>query len=104
MNPSIFDWRAVSLATSYPKLDPQKIIHGSKNGCMSCTMIKDAFHSVGLDLNMAHDTENLWLCLFHMDQNGSLLASATSHEGYNIVEFYTVPGKPFFTIFVLLGL
>jgi hypothetical protein len=93
MNPSIFDWRAVRWAPTYPKLDPQKIIHGSRNQCTSCTMIKDAFHSVGLDLNMAHDRQNLQLSLFHMDQDGSLLASAASREKYSIVELYTVPGK-----------
>jgi hypothetical protein len=87
MNPSIFDWRAVQWASSYPSLDPQKIVSGAKNQCMPCTMIEAAFHTVGLDLHTAHDIQRL--SLFTMSQNGSLLALAAIQGRTRVVEFYT---------------
>ena len=92
MNPSIFDWRAVKWASSYPTLDPQKIVTGTGNQCMSCTIIDSAFQSVGLDLRSLHDTQ--YLSLFKQDEKGSLLASAVLSEGCSIVvELYTVHGE-----------
>jgi hypothetical protein len=100
MDPAIFDWRAVKWASIYPKLDPQKIIHGSLNQCMSCAMIKEALHSAGLDLDMTHNKQNLSLSLFHMSQHGSLRVSAHSGigQGYKSVQLYTVPGEPLFAL------
>jgi hypothetical protein len=92
MNPSLFDWRAVPWATSYPNLDPQKVGVGADSGCVSCTIICAAFRSVGLDLRTSHDVQ--LLSLFHKDEKGSLLAMAQLAEGSNIlVELYTVQGE-----------
>jgi hypothetical protein len=92
MNPSIFDYRAVSWATSYPKLSPQKVILGTDSGCVSCTIIDAAFQSVGLDLRTSHDVQ--LLSLFHKDEKGSLLAMAQSKErSRSLVEMYTVQGE-----------
>ena len=95
MDPAIFDWRAVRWAGIYPDLDPQKIIYGSQTQCTSCTMIKEALHSVGLDLDMTHNKQNLVMDLFHMSQDGSLRVSAHSNyrEGYRLAELYTVFGE-----------
>lgn len=92
MNP--WNPRAIIWVAGCPELDPQKIIHGSQNHCMSCAMIKEALHSVGLDLDMTHTKQNLSLALFHKSQNGSLQVSAHygKGEGYRAVEFYTALG------------
>lgn len=104
MDPAIFDRRAVTWAGIYPRLDPQKIIHGSQNQCMSCAMIKEALHSIGLDLDMTHNEQNLLLGLHHQGRNGSLVLSAKSHEGYDLVELYTVSGQSFFPLWMVLKL
>jgi hypothetical protein len=106
MDPEIFDWRAVTWASIYPKLDPQKIIHGSQNQCMSCAMIKEALHSVGFDLDMTHNKQNLSLSLFHMSQGGSLRVSAHSgiDEVYKSVDLYTVLGESAFALLMAVDL
>jgi hypothetical protein len=92
MNPSIFDWRAVSWASSYPNLDPQKIVIGTSNRCMSCTIINAAFQSVGLDLQTLQDTE--YIGLYNKEEKGSLLLLAVLIERSTVVvELYTVPGE-----------
>jgi hypothetical protein len=92
MNPTIFDWRAVRWAKSYPNLDPQKIVIGADYQCSSCMIIKTAFQSIGLDLNILHNTQ--YLSLHNKEEKGSLLASAAFDEGRSvIVELYTVPSK-----------
>jgi hypothetical protein len=106
MDPAIFDWRAVIWASTYPKLDPQKIIRGSQNQCMSCAMIKEALHSVGLDLDMTYNKQNLSLSLFHISQDGSLRVSAHSgiSEGYRSVQLYTVFGESLFALLMAVDL
>lgn len=92
MNPSIFDWRAVIWASSYPDLDPQKVVIGAGSGCMSCTIIHAAFQSAGLDLRTSDEVQSL--SLFRKDENGGLLAIATPNEGRSIVvELYTAQGE-----------
>ena len=92
MNPSIFDWRAVRWAKSYPNLDPRKIVIGANNQCSSCMIIKAAFQSVGLDLHILHDTQ--YLSLYNKEEKGSLLASAVLGERrVVVVELYTVPSE-----------
>lgn len=92
MNPSIFDWRAVRWARSYPNLDPRKIVIGADNQCSSCMIIKAAFQSVGLDLHILHDTQ--YLSLHNKEENGSLLALAVLGERRTVlVELYTVPSE-----------
>ena len=106
MDPAIFDWRAVRWAGIYPDLDPQKIIYGSQTQCTSCTMIKEALHSVGVDLDMTHNKQNLSLGLFHISQNGSLLLSALFYnlEGYKSVELYTAFGESLLALLMAVEL
>lgn len=56
-------------------------------------MIKEALHSVGLDLDMTHNKENLSLQLFDARQDGGLLAIARSREECKDVEFFTLFGE-----------
>lgn len=91
MNPSIFDWRAVRWAISYPNIDPRKIVIGADKQCSSCMIIEAAFESVGLDLHMLHDTQ--YLSLHHKEKKGSLLASAVLGKRRVVVELYTVPSE-----------
>jgi len=91
MNPTIFDWRAVSWADSYPTLDPRKIAEGARNRCMSCTVINAAFDSIGICLRTMHDEQRL--VLYKNDRHGSLLASIVSNQRCSTIEFYTSSGK-----------
>jgi hypothetical protein len=91
-SPSIFDWRAISWAGIYPKLDPQKIISGVDNRCMSCTVIDAAFRSIGFELHTLKNHQ--YLSLLKKKGNGSLFASAAIDEERNIaVELYVDPGE-----------
>lgn len=91
MNPSIFDWRAVKWARSYPNLNPLRVVYGARNRCMSCAIIIAAFNSIGLNLHDMHATQPL--ALYHEDRNASLIALAVLEESCSVVEFYTVDGE-----------
>jgi len=67
-------------------------------------MIKEALHSVGLDLGMEHNQQNLLLSLFHQSRIGSLVVSAKSNEGCDLVEFYTVSGQSLFPLWMVVKL
>ena len=93
MNPSIFDWRAVRWAKSYPDLDPQKIVLGAGSQCSTCLVITTAFQSVGLDLRTLDEAQ--CISLHSKEENGSLFASAELGQvGRLTVELYTVPSEP----------
>ena len=92
MNPSLFDFRAVRWATSYPILSPQKIVTGAGNHCLSCEVIKKAFQSVGLELHTLYDTQ--YVSLYNKAEKGSLLATAVLDYGRSVaIEMFTVPGE-----------
>jgi hypothetical protein len=73
----------------YPQLDPQMILNGSLHHCMLCTMIKEALHGVGLELN----EENFSLTLYQMYPNHGLVAMAGSSKGIRGVQFFTLFGE-----------
>jgi hypothetical protein len=97
MNPSIFDWRAVTWANSYPSLSPLKIVVGSDNQCLSCMIIRNAFENVGLELHTLHDAQ--YVSLHKSEEKGSLFAMAVLDEKQHVVvELYTVPGEFLFLL------
>lgn len=91
MNPTIFDWRAVTWATSYPTLDPRRIAEGARSGCMSCAIVNAAFDGIGICLRTTSDGQRL--SLYKKDQDGSLLAQISDDERCKTIEFYTSSGK-----------
>ncbi len=91
MNPSVFDWRAVCWATSYPNLDPHKIASGARNQCPSCVIIYAAFQGIGLDFHVRRDIQHVFL--YKKDRNDSLQAFVLLDEKLHIVEFYTIKSK-----------